>query len=220
MKHLSGIELISNERREQIEKHVKSFREKIIEEMAKTAPLTSNPIEMQKMVKEQEPALKNALAMVDGMARVSQGFKVFLQQVSGSNRFQYGNAWKTLKENAGRITEAGTMADERIYNAMMELEQVQSLYTYVDPTENIGVIPENDNKPSRVKKTKTSLDWSGLEVEAAPITQKFKEYYARLTDWCKRTLLPLLSGTAKSFESLQEAMDTILDSTDITNKGD
>ena len=197
---------------ESIEEHVSAFREMLIEEMAKSAPLTSNPIEMKKMVKDQEPALKNALAMVDGMARVSQGFKVFLQQVSGSIRFQYGNAWKTLKENAARITEAGTMADQRIYNAMTEMEKIQSMYTYVKPTENIGIIPEKENKPSRVKKSETALNWSGISVEAEPITQKLKEYYARFTDWCKRTLLPLLTGATKSFESLQESMDTVTSS--------
>ena len=172
------------------------FREALMEKLADKYET------LKQTTKQQYPELKEMLRVEDEMETKIGGWRVFLQTISqGKPSLQKAKVYDLIEkygeDYAKEINTTQRMIKEGIYNLIAELKSRPELSSQTPASEDVGVIPEKDNKPSRVRKLVTSLDWPGLSAEAGPITQKMKEYSSMFLNFVKRTLLPLLKGTMK-----------------------
>lgn len=154
---------------------------------------------LQKEVGADEPALISALKKLDDMSIMVDGWKAKVSEAFERVTPKYKDI----------LTKVQEVAEEEVIPRISKLiTQLLGTQKYLSTTTTPERLLMRQTKPTE-KESDLKFDGWNFGKEAAPITQKLKEWWAMLMGWFKRDVSPELDKVEESIEEIDGYLDAM-----------
>lgn len=158
--------------------------------------LMSSILPLQQQVKAEEPVLVEALKTLDDMSIMVDGWKALVSKAFDKETPKY-------KDIVAKINE---VAEEEVIPRISNLiKQLMGMSKYVTVTHTPERLMLREIKPQKA----SSLDGWNFGKEAAPVTQKLKEWWAQIVGWFKRDFTPELEKVEQGIDEINEYLNVL-----------
>ena len=158
--------------------------------------MMSSVLPLQKQVGEEEPALVEALKKMDEMSIMVDGWKAMISKAFDKETPKY----KAIVDKIMEVAES-----EAIPRISKLITQLLGTAKYITKTHTPERLLLHQTTPQK----ESSFDGWNFGKEAAPVTQKLREWWAMLVGWFKRDFMPELDAAEESLQEINEYLDVL-----------